>query len=98
MAKYLMIWRLNSALIPVDPKERGTGYKGLMQFVKQDIERGLVKDWGGFVGERKGYIIVEGTEVEINKMVQQYSPFVEFKTHPVASVEHLDEVIRSLID
>lgn len=98
MKKYLMIWRLNPALIPIDRKERGTGFKGLMEFVKQDIERGLVKDWGCFVGERTGYIIVEGTEVDVIKMVQQYSPFVEFKTHPIASLKHVDEVIRSLLE
>ena len=40
--------------------------------------------------------IVEGSEMEINKMVQQYAPYVKFKTHPVASVEQVDEVVKSL--
>jgi len=31
-----------------------------------------------------------------NKMVQQYAPYVRFKTHPVVSVEQVDEVIKSL--
>ena len=96
MGKYLMIWELNLALIPVDPKERGGGYELLMAMVKQDIERGLTKDWGNFVGEGSGYSVVEGSEVEINKMVQLYSPYVRFKTHPVASVEQVDEVIKSM--
>jgi len=96
MGKYLMIWELNPALIPVDPKERGGGYGLLMAMVKQDIESGLSKDWGNFVGESSGYSIVEGSEVEINKMVQQYSPYVRFKTHPVASVEQVDEVVKSM--
>lgn len=96
MGKYLMIWELNLALIPVNPKERGAGYELLMAMVKQDMERGLSKDWGNFVGEGSGYCVVEGTEVEINKMVQQYAPYVRFKTHPVASVKQVDEVIKSL--
>jgi len=96
MGKYLMIWRLNLALTPVDPKERGAGYQLLMAMVKHDIERGLTKDWGNFVGEGSGYSIVEGSEVEINKMVQQYAPYVRFKTHPVASVKQVDEVIKSM--
>lgn len=96
MGKYLMIWELNLALTPVDPKERGAGYELLMGMVKQDIERGLTKDWGSFVGEGSGYSVVEGSEVEIAKMVQQYTPYVRFKTHPVISVEQVDEVIKSL--
>ena len=96
MGKYLMIWELNQALTPVDPKERGGGYELLMGMVKQDVEKGLTKDWGNFVGEGAGYCIVEGSEVEINKMVQQYTPYVRFKTHPVASAEQVSEVLKSL--
>lgn len=96
MGKYLMIWELNYSLVPVDAKERAAGYEMLLTLVKQDFEKGLAKDWGNFVGEGSGYCIAEGSEVEINKMVQQYSPYVNFKTHPVASVEQVDEVIKSL--
>ena len=97
MGKYLMIWELNYAHISVDPKERAAGYELLLAIAKQDIEKGLSKDWGNFVGEGSGYCIVEGSEVEINKMVQQYAPYVRFKTHPVVSVEQVDEVIKSMI-
>ena len=96
MGKYLMIWDLNLALTPVDPKERAAGYELLMAMVKQDVEKGLSKDWGNFVGEGSGYCIVEGSEVEVNKMVQQYAPYVRFKTHPVVSMEQVDEVIKSM--
>lgn len=96
MGKYLMIWNLNLALTPVNPKERGAGFESLMSMVKQDIEKGLSKDWGNFVGEGSGYCIVEGSEVEINKMVQQYAPYATFKTHPVASLEQVEEVIKSM--
>ncbi len=69
MAKYLMIWELNLALIPKDPKERGAGYELLLGMVKQDIEKGVLKDWGSFTGESSGYSVVEGTKVEIGKFV-----------------------------
>ncbi|MCK5164143.1 MAG: hypothetical protein KAQ72_10510 [Desulfobacula sp.] len=96
MGKYLMHWRLNSSLIPIDPQERGQGFAALMEFVQQDIEVGLTKDWGCYVGEGRGYCIVEGSEVEIAKMVQQYNPYCEFSTHPVASVDQIIEMIRSI--
>ncbi len=96
MQKYLMLWKLNRALIPTDHHERGQGFAALMEFVQQDIEVGLTKDWGCYVGEGNGYAIVEGSEVDISKMVQQYSPFCEFSTHPIASLDQMNEVIRSL--
>ncbi len=96
MGKYLMIWDLNLALTPVDPKERGAGYELLMSMVKQDIEKGLLKDWGSFVGGGSGYSVVEGSAVEINILVQQYTPYVIFKTDAVLSMEQVDEVIKSL--
>ena len=34
MGKYLMLWRLDPARIPVDPKERGAGWSVLMEMVK----------------------------------------------------------------
>lgn len=96
MGKYLMIWDLNLEHTPVDSKERGAGYELLVAMIKQDMERGLTKDWGNFVGEGSGYTVVEGSEMEINKMVQQYTPYVRFQTHPVISLEQVEEVIKSM--
>ncbi|MDA3791875.1 MAG: hypothetical protein PF503_25680 [Desulfobacula sp.] len=65
MGKYLMHWQLNRSLLPVDPQERGKGFAALMALVKQDIKRGITKDWGCYVGEGRGYCVVEGSEVDI---------------------------------
>jgi len=96
MAKYLMLWELDLARTPVDAKERGAGYQLLMAMVKQDIQKGISKDWGLFVGSNGGYAVAEGTEVEILNMVQQYAPFVIFKTYPIASVSQADEAVKAL--
>jgi hypothetical protein len=86
MGKYLYLWECDRTKIPVDAKERGVGLTMLLEMVKQDIKKGITKDWGAFTGEFNGYSVVEGTEVEILKQVQQYTPFVYFKTYPIASV------------
>ena len=96
MAKYLLLWEIDATKIPVSPKERGGGWNLLMGMVKQDIKKGLNKDWGAFVGEINGYAVLEGTEVEIMNALQQYVPFVHFKVHPVASVSQVDEMIKAL--
>lgn len=96
MGKYLVLWEVDPTKVPIDPKERGAAWSMLMAMVKQDMEKGMVKDWGAFVGELKGYDIAEGSELEIMNMLQQYVPFVSFQVHPIASVGQVDEMVKAL--
>jgi len=96
MGKYLLLWEMDRTRLPVSPKERGTGMSTLLEKVKQDLKKGQLKDWGAFVGEMSGYSVHEGTEVEIMNAIQQYTPFVQFKVHAIASVGQVDEMIKAL--
>lgn len=96
MGKYLLLWQLDSDRVPVDPNERAAGWTGLMAMVKQDLEKGISKDWGAFVGEGGGYAIAEGTETEVSIMTQQYSPYVQFETHPIMSVNQVEDMLKAL--
>ena len=96
MGRYLVLWEVEQTKIPEDPQERGGGWGVLMAMVRQDIEKGLVKEWGVFVGETRGFNVIEGTEVEVMNLVQQYVPFVTFKVHPVASESQANEMIKTL--
>jgi len=44
----------------------------------------------------RGYVVAEGTEVEIGGFIQRYVPYVSFKTHPVASVSQVEEVTKNM--
>jgi hypothetical protein len=96
MAKYLLLWEIDQTRIPVDPKERGAAWTVLLNMVKQDIEKGSTLDWGSFAGETNGYSVVEGTEVEIMMLTTQYSPYVSFTVHPVASVSQVEELLEAM--
>lgn len=96
MGRYLLLWELDRTRALVDRKERGAGFNMLMDMVKQDMKKGLTKDWGVFVGEHSGYSVVEGTEVEIMNQIQQYTPFVYFKVHPIGSVTQVEEMIKAM--
>jgi len=96
MAKHLLTWSIDHSRISVDPKERGASWGALLSMVENDLERGAMKDWGVFPGENKGYCIFEGSNLELMKVTQQYSPFVEFNTHPVASILEAKDLIKSL--
>jgi hypothetical protein len=96
MGKYLLLWRMDPARVPVDPKARSTGWSALMGMVKKDMEKGISKDWGAFIGEGGGYAIAEGSETEVSIMTQQYSPYVHFETHPIMSVNQVEDMLKAL--
>jgi hypothetical protein len=97
MPKYLVLWEADNSRVPVDPKERATGWKALMDLVKKDIADGVTKDWGAFVGENRGYTIFEGSEVEVDIRLQQYAPYFIFETHAIASVSQVEKVHKALL-
>jgi hypothetical protein len=97
MGKYLILWEIDPTKAAVSPQERGAAWGAFMAMIRQDIKRGVVKDWGTFVGETKGYSVADGTEVEISRLNQQYFPFVLFKVHPIASVDQIEAVVNSLV-
>ncbi len=96
MEKYLLLWEFDQTKIPVGPKERRVGFNMLMKVIKQDIKKGILKDWGVFVGENHGYSVVQGTEKEVIKTSQRYTPFIYSAAHPIASVTHAREMIKVL--
>ena len=96
MGKYLLLWEIDRTKLPVSPKERGAGWNALLEMVKQDIKKGLIKDWGTFIGELGGYAVEEGSDLEVMNAVQQYTPFVHFKVHPIGSVSQVEEMIKAM--
>ncbi len=96
MGKYLVLWEVDQSKIPIDPKERSAGWSILMAMVRQDMKKGLTKDWGAFVGELHGYAVNVGSELEVMKGLQQYVPFCKFKVHPIATPDQTEEMIKAL--
>jgi hypothetical protein len=96
MGRYLVIWEVEKTYVPIDPKERAESYALLMAMTKQDIEKGFVKEWGVEVGGNRGYNFVEGTEVEIGTLIQQYVPYINVQLIPLATFSQTEEVVKAL--
>jgi hypothetical protein len=67
-----------------------------MAMVRQDIEKGITKDFGAFIGETGGYAVYEGTELEVMNTIQQYVPYCIFKTYPIVTESQVNEMIKAL--
>ena len=96
MSKYFLLWEMDRNRTPVDHKERGAQYDGMVNMVKQYLKNGLLLDHGLFVGEGRGYAVFEGSEAQLSIMTENFVPFVNFEVHAVAAMSHLEELVQSL--
>jgi len=96
MGKNMALWEIDQSKIPIDPKERGEGWSMLMAVVRQDFEKGVLKDWGCFLAESNGYAVWEGPEIDVMKTIQQYVPFCIFEVHAIATEDRVNEMLSAL--
>ena len=97
MPKYFMTWEVDPTRVPIDPKERGALWSGMMEMVKQQIKDGTTTDWGAFTGEARGYSVAERSQIDLAKTLQQFYPFVTFQVHQVMTIDEMAEVAKSLM-
>ena len=95
MGRYLCLWEIHPSAIPTS-SEGWSNWEELLSWLKQEMERGLFKDWGQFIGELNGYAIVEGDEWDVSRMAQRLITVCSFKVHPIASVDQVGEMVRAL--
>jgi muconolactone delta-isomerase len=92
MAKYMMLWEVDTSRTPEDPKAKKNQQLGFQELVTKQLKEGILKEWGLFAGEWCGYVIFEGSAVELQTAVSMWVPFVKFKTREVMTI---DEVIKA---
>ena len=92
MAKYLLLWELDYSRTPEDPATRKQQWRAMQGAVNKQMEAGKITDWGLFVGEGKGYCIVEGSTMDVGAVTRTYSPYVIFE---VKQLMTLDEAIQN---
>jgi hypothetical protein len=96
MGRYLLHWEIDESKIPVDAQERKTGWLMMLEMTKQDMQAGLVKEWGVFVSQTKGFTISEGTEEQMHAIALKYVPFVRFNIYPLLSRDQVVRIIESI--
>ena len=96
MAMYLMTWEMDVSKIPVDPKERANAFLPLLQEVKKDMQSGLLKAWGSYPGEMRGFGLAECSEEAAVKMAHKYIPFVHFTTHPAVTADQMEKILKEM--
>lgn len=96
MARFHLDWEVVEERMTNDPKEIAAGWKMLIGLVKKDMEKGTLKDWGAYPGDKSGYSIAEGSDMDILMFTMQYAPFIRFKVRPVSTLGTVEEFLNAI--
>ena len=97
MPKYLILWKLNSAIYPTDPKAALALAEANFAAVDEMIKAGIVKDTGG-INAGEGYMICEfPSYLEAVKMANNWFPGMLTDIRELLPYEEMKEIILSII-
>jgi hypothetical protein len=92
MGLYHCFWRVHHTAWPTTGEGQAR-WRELLDWVREQMKTGFVKDWGAFTGELGGYSVVEGTEFDLVSMAERFINVCSFETRPIASAETVSEMI-----
>jgi hypothetical protein len=83
MTKYLVLW------------EHWEGSGDALPDVKEDIKKGIFKDWGMFATGGRGYCILEASnELELSQILLKYRKYDvrAISAEPILSVDQIEKL------
>jgi hypothetical protein len=95
--KYVTLWEMNMASFPVDQGENTKIMMKLVEMTKQWAKDHPNDQWGKFLGENRGYSIMNGSQEDVMKISMMFSPYVEFKVYQSVSIDEVDTAMKSMM-
>jgi hypothetical protein len=92
----LLLWETNLSLLPTDPEERMKLVMGLMQMVKEEVDKGMAKMWGISPSGRNGFSITKRDEKDILAQTMKFTPYVKFTVEPMLSANDALAVLQQV--
>jgi hypothetical protein len=93
--KYVTLWEMDMDRFPADPVESGKIMMRLVEMTKQWGKDHPKDDWGKFLGENRGYSIVNGSTEDIMKISMMFSPYVEFKVYQAVNIDEVEAGMKA---
>jgi hypothetical protein len=96
MGKYMALWEIETSRTPEDPKAKKAQWLKFDEIVAKQLKEGVIKDWGLFPGDAGGYVIFEGSSVNLHTLLGMWSPYVKFKTREAMTIEQVIKATKAL--
>ena len=104
MARFLVLWRLNPAAIPLmpkDPSESLKFYERQFAPIDDSIKKGEIEEFGFFPdtssGGASGYAISKGEATDILRTAWMQLPYYLFEVHEIIPYEKGKEITMALV-
>jgi hypothetical protein len=94
----MALFEVDASRTPDDAKARKAQWLGAQELVAKKLKEGVLKEWGGFAGEMSGYIIVEGSAVDLHAITALWVPMVKFTTKEILTIDEVNKVTKALPD
>ena len=96
MAKYMVLWKIDSSRTPEDPKAKKAQLRGFGDGVVKQMKEGRIKEWGIFAGETRGFTIFEGNISDLHIHNTVWVPFVELEVHQIMTIDEVNRAAEAL--
>ena len=96
MTRHMALWEVDSSKTPEDPKEKKAQWLAFQELVMKQLKEGGIKEWAAFAGEMGGYVIVEGSAVDLHTLTARWVPFVKFKTSELLTIDEVNRATKAL--
>jgi hypothetical protein len=93
MTKYFSKWKGSPIAYSIPAQEWAKIVPKLYDAVKAGMDSGVVKDWQEFAGSSEGYMVWEGSEMQVVADIAKYRPYIEFE--PIIALMSLAQVVES---
>ena len=79
MTKWFSKWKGSPIAYSTPGQEWAKIVPRLHDAVKAGMDSGVVKDWAEFVGSGEGYMVWEGSEMQVGADISKYRPYISFE-------------------
>jgi hypothetical protein len=79
MTRWFSKWKGSPIAYSMPAQEWAKIAPKLDDAVKAGMDSGVVKDWGEFIGSSEGYMVWEGSEMQVFADIAKYRPYIQFE-------------------
>ena len=97
MGRFLVLWRMNEDFIPGDITDRQKIIEQISKITRDDIKKGVIKDWGMSTDGTCGFAIREESHADFLKHSLLMAPYINIeKTMDVVTFDESRKVIEEI--
>ena len=93
---FLILYEMNSSVVPTDPEERGKLMTTLVELIKSDLDSGALIMSGVSPEGSRGFLVSKQDAKEIYGRSGMVGPYAKFEVLPMLTIDEVMDVMKSM--